>query len=123
MESLPDGSSLAIRFWWEGAIRGNPNAQVALGDAIMTCLTSSFPSDEEDDNTRRMTESEEDYLLLAGVLFALAAQQGNTHATEAIHRVIEFAIYRSTSQNGDTDHDYACWPVIQVAEAAGCVST
>merc|ERR1712146_734016 len=58
---------LSRRFWFEAAIHGDPNAQVALAEDLMIEATSY--QDSEVDNSKKR--------LLAGVLFAMAAQQGN----------------------------------------------
>ena len=65
----------AVRFWYEGAIRGNPLAHFALADILMSFVTLSE------------TEST-DTKLLATVLFALAAQQRLDHAEDALDRII-----------------------------------
>lgn len=69
---------LAKRLWWQGSIRGNPIAQVALADELM--ITATAPECADMDN----------HLVLASVLFALAAQQGNDHAMESLHRIQHF---------------------------------
>jgi hypothetical protein len=84
---------LAKRFWFEGAVRGNPLAQIALGDEIL------FEASES---------GEADALLLAAVLFGLAAQQGNEQAMGSLKRVLEFDVAFSLNPS----------PVVQVAEAA-----
>jgi hypothetical protein len=91
---------VAKRFWFEGAVRGNPLAQTALGDEI---LFEASESGEADD------------LLLAAVLFGLAAQQGNEQAMDSLKRVLEFDAAFSAYE---TQHDILSSPVVQVAEAA-----
>jgi hypothetical protein len=93
---------LAKRFWWEGAIRGNPIAQVALADEVMVQVIESGDYDD-------------DRLMLAGVLFALAAQQGNTHAMESLHRVVQMDLSRRDIQN---DEEFLDLPLVKVANAA-----
>jgi hypothetical protein len=93
---------LAKRFWFEGAVRGNPLAQIALGDEIM------FEASES---------GEADARLLAAVLFGLAAQQGNEQAMDSLKRVVEFDVAVSAYE---TQEDFLRSPVVQVAEAASC---
>ncbi len=66
---------LAKRLWWQGSLRGNPIAQVALADELMATAMSQECVDVEN------------YLETASVLFALAAQQGNDHAIQSLHRI------------------------------------
>lgn len=79
---------LAKRFWFEGAVRGNPLAQIALGDEIL------FQARESGDA---------DTLLLAAVLFGLAARQGqgNVQAMESLKRVLEFNVAFSAHETQD----------------------
>jgi hypothetical protein len=91
---------LAKRFWFEGAVRGNPLAQIALGDEIM------FEASES---------GEADAILLAAALFGLAAQQGNEQAMNSLKRVIEFEV---AFNDYETQDDFLSSPVVQVAEAA-----
>jgi TPR repeat protein len=93
---------LAKRFWFEGAVRGNPLAQLALGDEIM------FEASES---------GEADARLLAAVLFGLAAQQGNEQAMDSLKRLVEFDVAVSAYE---TQEDFLRSPVVQVAEAASC---
>jgi hypothetical protein len=91
---------LAKRFWLEGAVRGNPLAQTALGDEIL------FKASES---------GEADALLLAAVLFGLSVQQGNAQAMESLKRVLEFDTFFNAYNTRD---DIMRSPVVQVAEAA-----
>jgi hypothetical protein len=93
---------LAKRFWFEGAVRGNPLAQIAWGDEIL------FEASES---------GEADALILAAVLFGLAAQQGqgNEQAMKSLKRVLEFD---ATFGAYETQDDFLRSPVVQAAEAA-----
>lgn len=83
---------LAKRLWWQGSMRGNPIAQVALADELM--LTAMSQECADIDN----------HFILAGVLFALAAQQGNDHALESLHRIQSFeAALREINHPGKFD--------------------
>ena len=88
------------RFWFEGAVRGNPLAQQSLADCLM----------EEAAQT-----GDEDTRLLASILFAIAAQQGNDEAIEALSRVVQFDLSRRGVQS---EEDFMASPVVQVAQAA-----
>lgn len=72
---------LAKAFWYESAMRGNPLAQLSLADA---CMEEFMESSMEDD----------DAMLMATVLFAMAAQQKFDGASESLKRV--FGVYAST---------------------------
>jgi hypothetical protein len=93
---------LAKRFWFEGAVRGNPLAQIALGEEI---LFKASESGEADD------------LLLAAVLFGLAAQQGqgNEQAIDSLKRVLEFDV---AFRVYETQDDVLSSLVVQAAEAS-----
>jgi hypothetical protein len=90
----------AVRFWLEGAVRGNPLAQISLGDELMFQASRSGDSD-----TR----------LLATVLFALAAQQGVVDASESLSRAIELDV---TTQGIETEEEFLSSPVVQTTRAA-----
>lgn len=90
---------LAMRFWFEGAVRGNSSAQVTLADSLMVEASQSGDAD-----TR----------LLAAVLFALAAQQGFEEAPEQLSRVIDFDF---ANQGYETEAEFLASPIVQVAEA------
>jgi hypothetical protein len=91
---------LAMRFWFEGAVQGNPLAQRSLADELMMCA-----SETGDEDTR----------LLAAVLFALAAQQGDDGASEALSRVVDFDL---ASRNVQNQEGFKASPVVQTAQAA-----
>ena len=93
-------TELSRRFWFEGAVRGNPLAQQSLADCLM----------EEAAQT-----GDEDTRLLASILFAIAAQQGNDEAIEALSRVVQFDLSRRGVQS---EEDFMASPVVQVAQAA-----
>lgn len=112
LESLPDpikrfasdkkSAFAAMRFWFEGAVRGNPLSQRSLADEIM------FQCSSED-------EHEEDSFLLAAVLFALAAQQGDEEALNSLKRVVELDL---ENRNVQSREEFLQCPVVQVARAA-----
>jgi hypothetical protein len=89
---------LARQFWLEGALRGNPLAQIALGDEAMELSVVS-----NDANLR----------LLAATLFSLAAQQGVDSATDAVSRVVEYEAALSESAE-----EFLASDVLGVAHAA-----
>ena len=89
---------LARQFWLEGALRGNPLAQIALGDEAMELSVMS-----NDANLR----------VLATILFSLAAQQGVDSATDAVSRVVEYEAAHSESEEEFLGSD-----VLRVANAA-----
>jgi TPR repeat protein len=66
---------VAKRFWFEGAVRGNPLAQTALWGGAKFSLRRARVA-------RQMHD-----LLLAAVLFGLAAQQGNEQAMDSLKRL------------------------------------
>ena len=88
---------LAKRFWLEGATQGNPLAQMALADEIMMEASST---------------GDEDSLLLAAVLFGLAAQQGNEQASASFMKVMNFVVASSEIQ---TQEEFSMLPATQVA--------
>ena len=91
---------LAIRFWFEGAVAGSVLAQKALADELMLESSQSGSSDRR---------------LLAAILFALAAQQDDEGASQALSRVIEFEVATEQIESQD---EFAAAPVVQVANAA-----
>lgn len=91
---------LAIRFWLEGAIGGNPLAQKALADELMMETSGS---------------GKEQLRVLAAVLFGLAAQQGDIGASGSLSQVIEFDV---ASRRVASDEEFWNSPVVQVANAA-----
>jgi hypothetical protein len=88
-----------VRFWFEGAVRGNPLAQIALADELMFQASQSGDSD-----TR----------LLATVLFAPAAQQGVVDASESLSRAIQLDV---TAQRIETEEEFLASPVVQTTRA------
>jgi hypothetical protein len=99
-----DGSisfgALAKRFWYEGAVRGNPMAQAYLADDVME---------------QAATTGKQDLRLLAAALFGLAAQQGNEVASESLSRVVEFEVTHSGIQSQE---EFEASPVVKTANAA-----
>lgn len=89
---------LARQFWLEGALRGNPLAQIALGDEAMELSVMS-----NDANLR----------VLATTLFGLAAQQGVDSATDAVSRVVEYEAALAESED-----EFLASHVLRVANAA-----
>lgn len=92
---------VAMRFWFEGALRGNPLAQKALADELMFQASHS--------------EYSEDSYLLAAILFALAAQQGDDEASDSLSRVIDFFLQH---RNVESKEDFLASPIVKVARAA-----
>ncbi|KAG7370798.1 hypothetical protein IV203_019368 [Nitzschia inconspicua] len=91
---------LAVRFWMEGAISGNPLAQKALADELMLESTQS---------------GNEQLRILAAVLFSLAAQQGDQSASDSLCRVVELDV---VSRGVETEEAFSNSPVVRVANAA-----
>jgi hypothetical protein len=91
---------LAIRFWLEGALGGNPLAQRALADEVM------FEASQSGSASGR---------LLAAVLFALSAQQDDVASLESIEGVVQFDL---SARNVDSQDAFLASPVVQVAKAA-----
>jgi hypothetical protein len=91
-----------MRFWYEGAVRGNPLAQRALADELMMRASNSSNNDQD---TRT----------LAAVLFALAAQQGDEDATNALSRVLDVDLVARRAQD---DNSFLTSPVVQITRAA-----
>jgi hypothetical protein len=100
LDKRETSQELAVRFWLEGALGGNPLAQKALADELMMVASQS---------------GSEQLQTLAAVLFALAAQQGDESASAALSRVVEFDV---TSRGVETEEDFFNSPVVQVANAA-----
>ena len=96
---LDDWKTLSRRFWYEGAIRGNPLSQMALADDLM-----------------ENASGDHDLQTLAACLFGLAAQQGNEIAANSLERVVDFHI---ADGEGITEREaYLSSPVVQIAIAA-----
>lgn len=90
--------SLARRFWLEGSLRGNSNAQTALGDEAME---------------KGVIQNREDLRLMAATLFGLAAQQGLEQAIDSLSRVVEYEASICESKE-----DFLVSPILKVAQAA-----
>jgi hypothetical protein len=93
-----ESTGMAMRFWLEGAVRGNPLAQTALADELILEASQSG-----DAGTR----------LLAAVLFALAAQQGIEEASESLSRVVDFDLASGQVQT----EEFLSSPIVQTARA------
>lgn len=107
MDSL-SSVDLAKRFWYEGAIRGNPLAQIALADEIMFELSC-------DNSQNSDIDAAADARLFAATLFALATQQGNEIALEALTKVVQLEVSAAGIENED---DFENSAVVRVAAAA-----
>ena len=90
---------LAVRYWFEGALQGNPLAQRALADELM------FQAAQTGD---------EDGRIMAAVLFTLAAQQGCAGSLDSLSRVVEFDL---ASRGVETEEEFAASPVVQTTSA------
>jgi hypothetical protein len=91
---------MAKRFWFEGAVRGNPLAQQSLADELMVEASQT---------------GNEDMCLVSAVLFSLAAQQGSKMALESLSRVVDFD---ASSRGVQSEEEFLASPVVQVARAA-----
>ena len=96
---------LAVRYWLEGSIGGNPLAQRALGDELM------FLASQRQDNTPET----KNIIALAAVIFALSAQQDDELALESLSRVIDYDLGTRIIESRE---DYEASPVVKVAKAA-----
>jgi hypothetical protein len=92
---------VAMRFWFEGAVRGNPLAQKALADELMF-QASQLGYDE-------------DIYLLAATFFALAAQQGDEGASDCLARVIDYDLQHRQVKS---ETEFLASPIVKVARAA-----
>jgi hypothetical protein len=92
---------MAMRFWFEGAVRGNPSAQRSLADELMFQATQSA--------------YDEDTYLLAAIFFALAAQQEDDEAFDSLRRVIDADLQH---RGVESQEEFLASPVVQVARAA-----
>ena len=88
------------RFWFEGAVRGNPLAQQALADELMVEATQT---------------GNEDMCLVSAILFSLAAQQGSQVALESLSRVVDFDV---SNRGVQSEAEFLASPVVQAAQAA-----
>jgi hypothetical protein len=105
VEKAPNGGTnsfieMAKRFWFEGAVRGNPLAQQALADELMVEASQT---------------GNEDMRLVSAILFSLAAQQGSEVALESLSRVVDFDV---SSRGVQSEEEFLASPVVQVARAA-----
>jgi hypothetical protein len=91
---------MARRFWFEGALRGNPLAQQALADELMVEASQT---------------GNQDMCLVSAILFSLAAQQGSQVAMENLSRVVDFDV---SSRGVQSEEEFLASPVVQVARAA-----
>ena len=89
-----DNKSFAKRLWFEAAIRGNPLAQVSLADAFMDDFMQTLSSNTvyENDEGADGAEGSKDLILMATVLFSLAAQQGMKEAILSLSRVMNLYV-------------------------------
>jgi len=87
---------LSRRFWYQGALTGNPLAQTALADDLMA-----------------MGASRQDIRLLAATLFGIAAQQGHQEALEALMRVVAF---EAELGQFESEEEFLESPVVQTAQ-------
>jgi hypothetical protein len=102
--AIPLSRKMAWNFWWEAALSGNPAAQFALADDLMSYTVSSFQGTNHDE-----------FALLATVLFGLAAQQGMEDALDRLSKVISREVDRKEIA---TEEDYDSLTVVQTARAA-----
>ncbi|CAB9520659.1 expressed unknown protein [Seminavis robusta] len=101
---IPSSQYVAWQFWWESAVRGNPNAQVALADDLMVHATTSSDICNRDES-----------VLLATVLYGLAAQQGIEDALDRLTQVVGLEV---DSKGIETEAEFLNSPVVQTAQAA-----
>lgn len=94
----------AKALWYEAAVRGNPTAQTSLADALMEDYCAPRDEEEERDDAEEERRREDD-VLTASVLFAMAAQQGEQDASDALLRVLD--LYRSwfVSSGGESEDE------------------
>ena len=104
VSDISQQQELAMRFWFQGAIRGNPLAQHALADELMMIQAAS--SNENEHDTGRV---------LAATLFALAAQQGHEPSIDALSRVVQVDV---DLRNVQSEEEFLSSPVVQIAQAA-----
>ena len=102
-DCFPDNDNMvmAMRFWFEGAIRGTPGAQKALADELMYQASQ--------------VDYHEDTYLLAATFFALAAQQGDDEASKSLYRLID---YDCENRQVHSEEEFLASPVVQVARIA-----
>lgn len=75
--------------WFEAAMRGNPLAQVSLADLFMEdCMTLPESSKTNMFCNGQIMKKADDLMLMAALLFSMAAQQGDEAAVDALSRVM-----------------------------------
>ena len=94
---------IASLFWYEGAKRGNPLAQFALADELMSLCTIMKNNDKYD------------VKLLATTLFALAAQQRMNEAQNALDRVVQNEIRSGEITNNE---DFANSSIVRISQTS-----
>uniref|UniRef100_A0A7S4DF11 Fe2OG dioxygenase domain-containing protein n=1 Tax=Heterosigma akashiwo TaxID=2829 RepID=A0A7S4DF11_HETAK len=90
--------TLTRRFWFEGAVRGNPIAQLYLADEARL----------EGESTKN-----KDLLVLAATLFGLAAQQGSEDACDALASLL-----RDEMESTESHEAFMASGIFQIAQAA-----
>lgn len=103
LQSKSGPVGMSMRFWFEGAVRGNPLAQSTLADELMYQASQSGCKD-----TR----------LLAAVFFALSAQQGNESAESSLTRVINYDFQSRGGVDMQNEEDFMTLSVVKTAKAA-----
>lgn len=88
--------------WFEAAMRGDLLAQSSLAATCMEDFMSSHASEGGVPVEQNNPSRDRDEILIATVLFAMAAQQGDKGALEALSRVMN--IHRSYFTS-DSDHE------------------
>jgi hypothetical protein len=112
-EGLSLGQSMAWRYWFEGAVRGNPAAQFSLADDMVFHAVVATKSDSTNETLAGETR------LLAAVLFGLAAQQGNEDAIDKLAQVVELEV---ASRDIQSEREFQDNPVVKTAQAAMAAS-
>lgn len=97
-EDENESMNLAKRFWYQGAIWGNPLSQMALADQIM----SESANDPDAADSR----------WIAATLFVLAAQQGQDEAVEKIYKMIDLEL---SLGNIESEQDFQNSPIVKMA--------
>ena len=91
--------AVAKGLWFEAAMRGDLFAQLYLADACMEDFMSSSRSRTEVELDEKETCRNQEEILTASVLFAMAAQQGDEGALESLSRLM--GIHRSFYPSDD----------------------
>lgn len=86
---------LAKALWFEAAMRGNPLAQISLADACM----DDYMECKISPTSQKLGGTTNDHMLMATTLFALAAQQGDESAKDALSRVMD--LYHNLHSNSN----------------------